>query len=146
MNKRINQYITDYEECDFENNENTKKDEMNDEMKALMIEMSSFSSFKSSNTKTFMIFLESMKISKILIVDLINRFFNHFLIKQFIISQIDLKDDEIDVLQIDMKDIDSFTYLITHSINDRSDRYFSKRFHEIIIDFDVSRFSTIDYD
>jgi hypothetical protein len=148
MNKRINQYITDYEELDpdYENDENSKNNELNDEMKALMIEMSSFSSLKSSNTKTFMTSFESMKTSEILIADLPNRSFSHSFIKQFIIPQTDLKDDEVNALQIDMKDIDSFTYLITHSTSDLPDRYFSKRFYEIMIDLDVSRYSTTEYE
>ncbi len=71
MNKRINQYIADYEEFDLENNENSKNDDLNDEMKTLMIEILSFSSFdKFSATKTFMIVFESMKTSKIMIIDL----------------------------------------------------------------------------
>jgi hypothetical protein len=146
MNKRINQYITDYEELDpdYENDENSKDDDLNDEMKSLMIEFSSLSSpDKFSATKTFMTAFESMKTSKIMIIDLANRSFSHFLIKQFIVLQIDLKDDEINVLQIDMKIIDSFSYVTTI---DRSDRYTSKNFYEIMIDLDVSRFSTADYD
>ncbi len=131
MNKRINQYITDYEELDpdYENDENSKNNELNDEMKALMIEMSSFSSFKSSNTKTFMISFELMKISEILIADLTNRFFSHFLTT--------------DVLQIDMKNIDSFSYVTTI---DRSYRYTTENFYEIMIDFDVSRYLTAEYE
>jgi hypothetical protein len=84
-----------------------------------------------------------MKISKILIADLTNRFFSHFFIKQFIVSQIDLKDDEINVFQIDMKNINSFSYVTTI---DRSDRYISENFYEIMIDFDVSRYSTVEYE
>jgi hypothetical protein len=109
-----------------------------------MIELSSSSSpDKFSTTKTFMTSFESMKISKILIAHLTNRSFSHSLIKQFIVSQIDLKDDEINVLQIDMKNTDSFSYV---TIIDRSDRYISENLYEIMIDFDVSRFSTTDYD
>ncbi len=100
MNKWINQYITDYEELDpdYQNDKNWENDDLNDEVKILIIEMSSFSFFKLSNTKAFMILFELIKTSKIMIIDLTNRFFSHFLIKQFIVFQIDLKDDEINAL------------------------------------------------
>ncbi len=51
--------------------------------------------------------------------------------------------DDLTVLQIDIKNTDPFTYV---TIIDRSDRYISEKFYEIMIDFDVSRFSTTDYD
>jgi hypothetical protein len=140
MNKRINQYILNYEELNSDNiNNENSNDDLNDEMKALMIKFSSSLS-KTSDTEAFMIFFESMKISKILIVDLTNRSFSHFLIKQFIVSQIDLKNDEVNILQIDMKIIDSFTYVIA------SGRYISEKFYEIMIDSDVSKFSIADYE
>ncbi len=111
----MNQYITDFEKVDFdyENNENSKDDDLNDEMKTLIIEFLSFSSpDKFSATETFMISFESMKTSRIMIIDLANRSFSHFFIKQFIVPQIGLKDDEVNAFQIGMKNIDFFTYMI----------------------------------
>jgi hypothetical protein len=108
-----------------------------------MIEFSSSSSSdKSSATKTFMTAFESMKTSKIMIIDLANRSFSHFLIKQFILLQISLKDDEVNNLQIDMKNVDFFTYVTTDRIN----RYNSQNFYEIMIDSDASRYSTAEYE
>ncbi len=54
-----------------------------------------------------------------------------------------MKDDEKNVFQIDMKNIDSFSYV---TIIDRSDRYIFEKFYEIMIDLDVSRFSIVDYE
>ncbi len=89
-----------------------------------------------------MISFESIKTSKIIITDLANRSFSHFLIKQSTLLQIDLKDDEINIVQISMKNINSFTYVTTN----QSDRYTFEKFYEIMIDFEASRFSIADYD
>jgi hypothetical protein len=58
MNKRIDQYIAEYEELDSdEKNDQNTNDELIKKMKALMIEFSSFLFFeKNSNTETFIIF------------------------------------------------------------------------------------------
>jgi hypothetical protein len=74
MNKRIDQYIAEYEELEDENDQNTN-DELIKEMKALMINFSSFLSLfeKNENVETFIIIFESMKNLESMIIDLINR-------------------------------------------------------------------------
>jgi hypothetical protein len=62
MNKRINQYIAEYEELDPDNkNDEDLNPDLENEMKALMIEFSSFSFLEKDNAKTFIIIFESMK-------------------------------------------------------------------------------------
>jgi hypothetical protein len=73
MNKRIDQYIAEYEELEDENDQNTN-DELIKEIKALMIEFSSlFSSFEENKiAETFIIIFESMKNLQSMIIDLTN--------------------------------------------------------------------------
>jgi hypothetical protein len=84
MNKRIDQYIAEYEgleEPDLDENDQNTIDELIKEMKALMIDFSSFSFLeKNSNTEAFIITFESMKNSESMIIDLINRSFSHYFI------------------------------------------------------------------
>jgi hypothetical protein len=156
MNKRIDQYIAEYEELEDENDQNTN-DEMIKEMKALMIEFSSFSSFEKNNAETFIIIFESMKNLESMIIDLINRSFSHY----FIDFHTDMNDQSssndriIDHLQIslkngffiitvhtDMKNInsDSFAYVMIF------DRYISEKFYEMMIDSSASTKSVAEYE
>ncbi len=84
MNKRIDQYIVEYERFkELENEDDQDTDsEMIKKIKALMIEFSSSFSFfeKNSNVETFIITFELMKNLKSMINDLINRSFNHYCI------------------------------------------------------------------
>jgi hypothetical protein len=150
MNKRIDQYIAEYEELEEledENDQNTN-DELIKEMKTLMIEFSSFSSFeKNSNAETFIIIFESMKNPEMMIVNLINRSLSHYLIdfhtdmndQNLVHLQISLKTE---TLQTDMKntDLDSFAYVMI------LDRYISEKFYEMMIDSDASTKSTAEYE
>jgi hypothetical protein len=80
MNKRIDQYIAEYEELDSDENDQNTNDELIKKMKALMIEFSSFSLFEKDNAETFIIIFESIKNSEMMIVNLINRSLSHYLI------------------------------------------------------------------
>jgi hypothetical protein len=128
-----------------------------------MIEFSSFSFEKDENAETFMIIFESMKNLELMITDLVNRSFSHYLIDfhtdmndqslndQFqnsVYLQISLKNEfsiivlHIIIVHTDMKNInsDSFAYVMTF------DRYISEKFYEMMIDSDASTKSTTEYD
>jgi hypothetical protein len=81
MNKRIDQYIAEYEEFKDENDQNTN-DELIKEMKTLMIDFSSVLSFleKNENAETFIIIFESMKNLESMTTDRVNRSFSHYFI------------------------------------------------------------------
>ncbi len=157
MNKRIDQYIAEYEELDSDENDQNTDSEMIKKIKALMIEFSSsLSSFeKNSNAETFIITFEPMKNLKSMISDLINRSFSHYLIdfhtnmnnqilndQNLVHLQISLKNESIIIVHTDMKNIksDSFAYVMTF------DRYISEKFYEIMIDSNASTKSTAEYD
>jgi hypothetical protein len=163
MNKRIDQYIVEYEELeehDSDENDQNTNSEMIKKIKVLMIEFSSLFSFfeKNENVETFIIIFESMKNFESMIIDLINRSFSHYLI-HFHTNMNDQSsssiDQTIDHLQIslknefsiitvhtDMKNTnpDSFAYVMI------SDRYIFEKFYEIMIDSSVSTKSTAEYD
>ncbi len=79
MNKRIDQYIAEYEGLEGLEDEDDQKtnSEMIKEMKALMIEFSSFSLFEKNNVETFIIIIESIENLEMIITDLNNRSFSH---------------------------------------------------------------------
>jgi hypothetical protein len=157
MNKRIDQYIAEYEELEDEHDQNTNS-EMIKEMKALMIDFSSLSSFeKNENAQTFIIIFESMKHLESMIIDLINRSFSHYLIDFHtdMNDQSSSNDQIIDHLQISLKNgfsiinvhtdmkntnSDSFAYVMTF------DRYISEKFYEMMIDSNASTKSTAEYE
>jgi hypothetical protein len=156
MNKRIDQYIAEYEELEDENDQNTN-DELIKKMKALMIEFSSFSSLEKDNAETFIIIFESMKNLELMITDLVNRSFSHYLIDFYtdmndqsssndqIINHLQIclkKEFPIIIIHTDMKNTnsDSFTYVMI------LDRYISEKFYEMMIDSNVSTKSTAEYD
>ncbi len=157
INKRIDQYIAEYEELEDENDQNTDN-QMIKKMKVLMIEFSSLLSFfeKNENAETFMITFESLKNVESMIIDLINRSFNHYLIdfhtdmndqsssNDQIIDhlQISLKNESSIIVHTDMKNTnsDSFAYVMTF------DRYISEKFYEMMIDSSASTKSTAEYD
>jgi hypothetical protein len=74
MNKRIDQYIAEYEELDSDENDQNTDNEMIKKMKVLMIEFSSlFSSLeKNENAETFIIIFESMKNFESMTINLVN--------------------------------------------------------------------------
>jgi hypothetical protein len=160
MNKRIDQYIAEYEELDSDEDDQNTNDELIKEMKVLMIECSSLFSFfeKNENAETFIIIFESMKNLKLMITDLVNRLFSHYLI-DFRTDMNDqsqsLNDQIIDHLQISLKNefliitihtdmkntnSDSFAYVMIF------DRYTSEKFYEVMIDSNASTKSTAEYD
>ncbi len=133
------------------------------EMKALIINFSSFSSFEknSNDTETFIIIFESMKNLESMIIDLINRSFSHYLIdfhtdmNHQILNdqnlnhlQISLKNEcsnitlHIITLHTDVKNTnsDSFVYVMTLG------RYTSEKFYEVMIDSNASTKLTVEYD
>jgi hypothetical protein len=116
MNKRIDQYIAEYEELEDENDQNTNN-EMIKEMKTLMIDFSSFSFLEknSNDVETFIIIFESMKNLESMIIDLINRSFSHYLIDFHtdMNDQSSSNDRIIDHLQISLKN--GFFIIIVHT-------------------------------
>jgi hypothetical protein len=154
MNKRIDQYIAEYEELDLDENDHNTNNELIKKMKVLMIEFSSsFSFFEKNNAETFIIIFESMKNSQSMIIVFINRSFSHYFIDFYIDmnDQSSQNDQIIDHFQIslktefsytDMKNInsDSFAYVMTF------DRYISEKFCEMMIDSSASTKSTAEYD
>jgi hypothetical protein len=151
MNKRIDQYIAEYEELDLDERNQNTNDELIKEMKALIIDFSSFSFSEKDNAETFIIIFESMKNSQSMIIDLINRSFSHY----FIDFHTDMNDQIINHFQIclkkesciiivytDMKNInsDSFAYVMIF------DRYISEKFYEMMIDSNVSTKSSAEYE
>jgi hypothetical protein len=159
VDQRIDQYITEYEELeelDSDENDQNTNDELIKEMKALMIDFSLFLSLfeKNENAETFIIIFESMKNLELMITDLVNRSFSHYLIdfhtdmndqslndQHFVHLQISLKKGS-SILHTDMKNInlDSFAYVMIF------DRYISEKFYEMMIDSSASTKSTAEYD
>jgi hypothetical protein len=156
MNKRIDQYIAEYEELeelDSDENDQNTDDELIKEMKALMIDFSSFLSLfeKNENAETFIIIFESMKNLESMIIDLINRSFSHYLID----FHTDMNDQTTDHHQISLKNEFSIITVHTGMKNTNSDsfayvmifdRYISEKFYEIMIDSNASTKSTAEYD
>jgi hypothetical protein len=157
MNRRIDQYIAEYEELDSDENDQNTNDEMIKEMQALMIEFSSFSPPEKNNAETFIIIFESMKNLESMIIDLINRSFSHYLVDFYteMNDQSSSNDRITDHLQISLKNgfptttvhtgmkdtnPDPFAYVMT------PDRYISEKFCEVIIDSNASTKSTAEYD
>jgi hypothetical protein len=156
IDQRIDQYIAEYEELEELENEDDQNtnDELIKELKALMIDFSSFLSIfeKNENAETFVIIFESMKNPEMMIVDLTNRSFSHYLIDVHTnMNDQFLNDQIIDHLQTslktkslhtDMKNInsDSFAYDMT------LDRYISEKFYEMMTDSSASTKSTAEYD
>jgi hypothetical protein len=161
MNKRIDQYIAEYEELEEldsdDNNQNTNNERVK-KIKTLMIEFSSFLFLENkSNAETFIIIFESMKNFESMITDLINRSFSHYFIdfrtdmnnqslhdQNLDYSQISLKNEFLIIIIVytDMKNINlvSFAYVMT------LDRYISERFYKMMIDSNALTKSTAEYD
>jgi hypothetical protein len=161
MNKRIDQYIFEYEETNFsssysEDDFDTDSD-LIDEMKTLIMNLSILSLISNNfpNVETFMTSFESVKNAQMMITNLANRSLSHFLINNLHICMND--DQTSDVLQTDlknfslidlnvftfvhicMKNIDFFTYIII-------DRYTFEMFYDIMIDSKASIRSIVDYE
>jgi hypothetical protein len=157
MNKRIDQYIFEYEETNlffsFYSEDDSDID-LIDEMKTLIMNLSILSSLSLlsnsnnfSNVETFIISFNSIHNAKILTSNLANRSLNQLLINNLHISMNDQTSDDFQIslkmthsfafVQIDlnvsilvhvyMKNIDSFTYIII-------DRCTFAVFYEIMID------------
>jgi hypothetical protein len=155
IDQRIDQYIAEYEELEEldsdENDDQNTNDELIKDMKALLIEFSSFSFLEKDNAEAFIITFESMKNFELLITDLVNRSFSHYLID----SHTDMNDQTIDHLQISLKNEFSIVTVHTNMKNTNSDsfayviifdRYISEKFYEIMIDSSASTKSTAEYE
>ena len=89
--------------------------------------ISEFSFFKIENSETFFISFGALQNAKVMIINLNQRVFKHGLeITEPLTSH-------------DIEASDPFAYVI-------SDRYTSDEFYEIMIDTDVSKYSTADYE
>jgi hypothetical protein len=157
MNKRIDQYIFEYEETNFSSFSYLEDDcdtDLIDKMKTLIMNLSILSSLSLfsnsnnlSNVETFIISFDSVHNAKILTSNLANRSLSHFLINNLHISlkmthSFAFVQSDLNVsifVHICMKNIDSFTYIII-------DRYTFAVFYEIIIDSKASIQSIVDYE
>ncbi len=143
MNKRIDQYIFEYEETNLSSSysEDDSDTDLIDEMKTSIVNLSALSliSDNFSNVETFIIsfdFVENAN-AEIMITNLANRSLSHFLINNLHIS---MKTTHLsDFVHICMKNIDLFTYIII-------DRYTSEMFYDIMIDSKASVRSIVDYE
>jgi hypothetical protein len=151
MNKRIDQYIFEYEETNLsssysEDDSDTDPD-LIDEMKTLIVNLSILSliSDNFSNVETFIISFDLVEKAniEIMITNLADRSLSHFLIKNLYINmnlQTNWKTTHLsDFVHICMKNIDSFTYMIIN-------RYTFAVFYEIMIDSKASIRSIVDYE
>ncbi len=168
MNKRIDQYIFEYEGTNFSSSSFSEDDsdtDLIDEMKALIVDLSSLSplslpsnSDNFSNVETFIISFDPVQNAEILTTNLANRSLSHFLIINLHITMNHQTSDNLQTslkmlhsfvfVQTDlnaptsvhtcMKDIDLFTYIII-------DRYTSEVFYDIMIDSGASVRSIVGY-
>jgi hypothetical protein len=124
MNKRIDQYIAEYEEHESDKNDQNTNSELIKEMKALMIDFSSFLSSleKNENAEMLITIFESMKNLESMTTDLVNRSFSHYLIDFHTdMNDQSLSNDQIsDHLQISLKN-ESFIIVHTDMKNTNSD-------------------------
>jgi hypothetical protein len=165
MNKRIDQYIAEYEGLEGldpdEDDQNTDG-ELTKEMKALMIEFSSSSPpEKDENAEAFITTFGPMKNPELMTTDLVNRSFSHYFIdfhtdmndrplndQNLVHLQISLKNGfptaafSTTIIHTDMKDTnpDSFAYVMT------PDRYTSEKFYGVMIDSSASTKSIAGYE
>jgi hypothetical protein len=147
MNKRIDQYIFEYEETNLSSSSYSEDDsdtDLIDEMKTLIVDLSSLSSLSLpsnsdnfSNVETFITSFDLVQNAEIMITNLANRSLSHFLINNLHIS---MKITHLsDLVHTCMKNIDLFTYIII-------DRYTSEMFYDIMIDSKASIRSIVDYE
>jgi hypothetical protein len=141
MNKRIDQYIFEYEETNFSSfySKDDSDTDLIDEMKTLIMNLStlSFISDNSANAETFIISFDLVQNAEIMITSLANRSLNHFLTNNL---HINMKiTHSSDLVHTCIKNIDFFTYIII-------DRYTFAVFYEIMIDSKASIRSIVDYE
>jgi hypothetical protein len=158
MNKRIDQYISEYEETNPSSSysEDDSDTDLTDEMKALIVDLPALPPIPDnpSNVETFMTSFGPVKNAEMMTTNLANRSLSHFLTNNLHTCMND--DQTSNVLQTDlknpsptglnaptpihtcMKDTDPFTYITT-------DRYTSEMFYDIMIDSDASTRSTAEY-
>ncbi len=165
---RIDHYISEYERTNLSSSYSEDDSDTDlEEMKALIMNLSSLSLFSNSdnlsNVETFIISFDLVQNAEMMIINLVNRSLSHFLINNihicmnddqtandlqtdlkiffsFSFVQTDLKMSHfVDLVHICMKNIDFFTYVII-------DRYTSQMFYDIMIDSDVSIRSIVDYE
>jgi hypothetical protein len=162
---RIDHYISEYEKTNLSSSY-SKNDSDTDleEIKTSIINLSSLSLFSNSNNlwnvETFITSFDSVDNAETMITNLVNCFLKYFLINTLHICmnndqtsndfQTDLKTiTSFSLVQIDlnvlilfhicMKNIDFFTYIIIHC-------YTFEMFYDIMIDSDVFKRSTVDYE
>jgi hypothetical protein len=165
---RIDHYISEYERTNSSSSYSEEDDydtDLIDEMKTLIVNLSSLSSLSLfsnsnnlSNAETFMISFDFVQNAEMMITNLANRSLSHYLINNLHICMND--DQTSDVFQTDfktfslfdffvlvhicmknitIKNIDFFTYIII-------DRYTSEMFYDIMIDSKASVRSIVDYE
>jgi hypothetical protein len=150
---RIDHYISEYERTNSSSSYSEDDSDTDlEEMKTLIMNLSSLSLFSNSNhsnAETFMISFDLVQNAEMMITNLVNRSLSHFLINNLHISMNDQTSDDLqtdlkkvyssDLIHICMKNIDSFTYMII-------DRYIFAVFYDIMIDSNASIRSIVDYE
>jgi hypothetical protein len=141
MNKRIDQYISEYEETDPSSSysEDDSDTDLTDEMKTLIVNLPALPPIpdNSANAETFMTSFDPVQNAEILTTNLANRSLSHFLTNNLHTSM--KMTHPPDPVHTCMKDIDPFTYIII-------DRYTSEMFYGIMIDSKASVRSTAGYE
>ncbi len=154
MNKRIDQYISEYEGTNPSSSysEDDSDTDLTDEMETLIVDLPALPSIPDNpaNIETFMTSFDPVEEAnaEIMTTNLANRSLSHFLTNNLHTSMNDQTADDLqtglkmihpsDPVHTCMKDTDPFTYMIT-------DRYTSAVFYEIMIDSEASIRSTAGY-
>jgi hypothetical protein len=151
MNKRIDQYIAEYEGLEDEDDQDMDG-ELTKEMEALMIEFPPSSPPGKDNAEAFITTFGSMENPELMTTDLVNRSFSHYLtdFHTGMNDQSPPNDQTTDHLQTSLKagplhtgmedtNPDPFAYVMT------LDRYTSEKFYGVMIDSGASAKSTAGY-
>jgi hypothetical protein len=155
---RIDHYISEYERTNPSSSYSEDDSDTDlEEMKTLIVNLSSLSLFfnsnNSSNAETFMTSFDLVQNAEMMIINLANRSLSHFLINDLHICMND--DQTSNVLQTDLKTFSSFNSLILVHICMKNidfftytiiDRYTSEMFYDIMIDSKASIRSIVDYE
>ena len=126
FDKTTAQYIVDFEEVNYSNEKENDDDEI-DQIKVMIIDVDDISSdsLTSDYSEALISSFDSIQNVKMMMTDLNNRAFEHFLIHE--------------ISTTNMKNSNPFVYIAT-------ERYSTAKFYEIMIDTSASRHFTTEYD
>ena len=134
IKRHIRAYIVDYKNTNFVLKIEPDESNIEQKIEILMIDFDSFEIFESDEivkkSIAFIIDFEIMNESEIIIIDLINRFFSHRFDFHF----------QSKIVPFIKKNINRAWAFVS------TERYTEEKFFEIMIDTEISRYSTIDYE